>query len=314
VGEQSPRSEWTLLYLLIDPTTGPTNHSQGTVFYVGWAQDTVGLPGAARELLDLGAPEAVPATAPVAVVERVKALWAAGLAPVVRIMTFGGPGQLEDLDGARLAQGWAASLSPRPWSVGRDLPPPKRVVDAESRQLLRHADLTREWAVEDYVTLRDPRPVVLPTEAPVLVAALDLNHHSWSDVAPPGIEMSRRPPVRWWDLERQRRTTALWRWVTSLKEDPLLVLVVRRRSAAEELFPVGLVVGVWSGRVRPDWPRYSSVAVDPEPTGPHLTGLRHALLRGRLTEVDGTPFRFDYALTNVVGRPRPITGAGEPLR
>ena len=314
MGEQSPRSEWTLLYLLIDPTTGPTNHSQGTVFYVGWAHDTVGLPGAARELLDLGAPEAVPATAPVAVVERVKALWAAGLVPVIRIVTFGGPGQLEDLDGARLAGGWAASLSPRPRSVGRDLPPPKRVVDAESRQLLRHADLAREWAVEDYVTLRDPRPVVLPTEVPVLMAGLNLKQYSWSDIAPSGIEFTATPAVRWWDLARGRRTSALWRWVTSLQEDPLLVLVVRRPGAAEELFPVGLVVGVWSGRVRRDRPHERVVAVDPEPIGPHLTELRHALLRGRLTEVDGTPFRFDYALSNVVGRPHPITGAGEPLR
>lgn len=314
MGEQSPRSEWTLLYLLIDPTTGPTNHADGTVFYVGCAQDTVGLPGAARDLLDLGAPEAVPATAPVAVVARVTALWASGVAPLVKILTFGGPGQLEDLDGPRLARGWAASLSPRPLNALPNLPQPKLVVDAESRQLLRHAGMTQEWVVEDYVTLRDPRPVVLPTEVPVLVAGLDLKQLSWSDVAPPGIEMGKPPAPRWWDVARKRHTTALWRWVTSLKEDPLLVLVVRRRQTEEELFPVGLVVGVWSGRVRLDRAHYSFVAVDAEPTGPHLTGLRHALLRGRLTEVDGTPFRFDYSSSNVVGRPGPVTGAGEPLR
>ena len=38
----------------------------------------------------------------------------------------------------------------------------------------------REWAVQDYVTVRTPRRAVLPREVPVLVAWLDLRRYPWS--------------------------------------------------------------------------------------------------------------------------------------
>ena len=38
-GPRSEAGQWFLLRLLIDPTTGPTNHALGTVFHAGVARD-----------------------------------------------------------------------------------------------------------------------------------------------------------------------------------------------------------------------------------------------------------------------------------
>lgn len=296
------RSSWTLLYLLVDPTTGATNHDEGTVFYVGSVEDGFRRTGAVADLLDLNAIEALPDSAPGSVVERVEALWRLGVAPLVRVVSFGGPGQAEVLDGPRLASLWAARLQPRPLNLSPDAAEPLGGRDAESRQVARRTGEVCEWAVEDYVAVRAPRRVALPREVPTLVAGLDLRRHPWADLPMRRLQWTGAPR-RWWDLSARDDTATLYRWVGGLKEPPLLVLAVKN-SPLGELCPNGLVVGVWWGQ------RYRDVSaetirVDPTPVD-SVVALRRRLLGGVLTEEDGAVFSFSTA-HRLTARPRPVT-------
>ncbi|ROR74422.1 hypothetical protein EDD31_2838 [Bogoriella caseilytica] len=68
------------LYLLIDPTTGPTNHARGTVFYVGYrARPNHG------DLDHLARPESLPRVDREAR-DKLVELRAAGVAPVVEVL------------------------------------------------------------------------------------------------------------------------------------------------------------------------------------------------------------------------------------
>lgn len=296
------RSSWMLLYLLVDPTTGPTNHDEGTVLYVGSREDGTRRTQGVANLLDLNAVEALPDSVPEAVVERVAALWAVGVAPLVRVVSFGGPAQAEVLDGPRLAALWATRLRPRPLNFSPGAAEPLLGRDAESRQVGRTGEV-REWAVQDYVAVRAPRRAVLPREVPTLVAGLDLRRYPWSDLPMRGLAWSGAPR-RWWDLSAHDDTAALYRWVGALREPPLLVLAVKN-SPLWELCPDGLVVGVWWGQ------RYRNVSaetirIDPTPVDSDVMALRRRLLGGVLTEEDGAMFGFSTA-HRLTTRPRSVT-------
>ena len=302
-GRRRARSSWTLLYLLVDPTTGATNHDEGTVFYIGFVEDGFRRTGAVPDLLDLNAVEGLRDSVPGPVVERVESLWRLGVAPVVRVVSFGGPGQAEALHGPRLALLWAAKLQPRPLNFSPDAAEPLEGRDAESRQVARRTGEVREWAVENYVAVRAPRRVVLPREVPTLVAGLDLRRHAWAELPMRGLAWTGAPR-RWWDLSARDDTATLYRWVGALREPPLLVLAVKN-SPLGELCPNGLVGGVWWGQ------RYRDVSaetirVDPTPVGPDVMALRRLLLGGVLTEEDGAVFTFSTA-HRLTARPRPVT-------
>ena len=305
-----------MLYLLIDPSTMPTNHAEGTVFYVGSWSDTTSDSGGVRAMLDLALPEALPKNAPAGVAERLAALWEVGVAPLVRVLSFGGPEQVGELDGPRLAWLWASALRPRPLNEPPDPARPASRSGLEERQVTRYGPQSgkwhasrrtvgmREWAVEDYVTVRDPRPVVLPREVPTLVAGLDLKRDAWPELAMVGLEMVGPPRRRWWGVSSYYHADYLWHWVEALREDPLLVLVVRHRPAGE-LCPAGLVVGVWWGQVYRD-DDAGVLRVDPEPVSAEVTAMRRRLLRGVLWEDDQTPFSFASQAQDLVARPRPL--------
>lgn len=297
------RSSWMLLYLLVDPTTGPTNHGEGTIFYVGSRADGSRRTSAVADLLDLNAVEALPGSVPEAVVERVAALWAMGVAPLVRVLSFGGPAQGEVLDGPRLAALWATRLKPRPFTVLSEGVEPQLGRDAESRQIVQRIGEVREWAVQDYVTVRAPRRAVLPREVPVLVAWLDLRRYPWRDWPMRGLEWTGAPR-RWWDLSVSADKAVLYRWVAALREPPLLVLAVKN-SPLWELCPDRLVVGVWWGQPDLDVSA-ETIRIDPIPVDSTVVALRRRLVGGVLTEEDGAVFSSSTA-QRLTTRPRPVT-------
>ena len=291
-----------MLYLLVDPRTGPTNHDEGTIFYVGSCEDGTRRTRAVADLLDLNAVEALLKTVPEAAVRRVAASWAVGVAPLVRVLSFGGPAQGDVLDGPRLAALWATRLRPRPLTAFPGGVEPQLGRDAESRQLERMGEV-REWAVQDYVTVRTPRRAVLPREVPVLVAWLDLRRYPWSGWPMRGLEWTGAPR-RWWDLSSSADKAVLYRWVAALREPPLLVLAVKN-SPLWELCPNGLVVGVWWGRPDLD-DSAETIRIDPVPVDSTVVALRRRLVGGVLTEDDGAVFSSSTA-QRLTARPRSVT-------
>lgn len=100
------------LYLLIDPTTGPTNHARGTVFYVGYRKQ-----GSTRSAADLRAWQSIPNKETEAK-EYAKRLIKAGHEPVVEVIADQFIGEDQPEQAIRLAvAAVAAALHPAPLNV-----------------------------------------------------------------------------------------------------------------------------------------------------------------------------------------------------
>ncbi len=283
-------SEWLLVYLLVDPTTGPTRHPEGTVFHVGWLTDGPGEAGMPEALFDLGAPEAhedVAHEGRDGVAERIEELRARGVAPLVRIVTFGGPRQPPGLN-AEVAAGFCALLF--------GLRPATRVLDGyryefddERTQPGQNARSSpvREWDVEDYVRVRLAETVRLPED----VAALIVPVRPIRDA--PAI--LRATPSAVLAAYRELPGGSSWtsiadrvgRVFTGEVPWPVAVLVVGQRARGE-LMPPGWVLGVWrlAGLQSRD-PNRTVLEVGPDDA--EVVALRRHLVGRVLLLPDGRP-------------------------
>ena len=240
-------SEWLLVYLLVDPTTGPTRHPEGSVFHVGCLTDGPGEAGMPEALLDLGAPEAHEGEAyedQDGVGERIEELRNRGVAPLVRIVTFGGPGQRPGLDAEAVAGFCAMLFGLRP--ATRLLDGYRYEFDDERIQLGQNARSlpVREWDVEDYVRVRLAETVRLPEGVPALIVPVRPIRDAQAILraTPSAVLAAYRelPGGRFWTSMADR----VGRLFSGEVPWPVAVLVVGQRARGE-LMPPGWVLGVW---------------------------------------------------------------------
>lgn len=216
-GHETPKRYPWLVYLLVDPTTTPTNHPQGTVFYVGNRLDLARYEP--LDMRDLLAPESIPEDeAPAR--ERLQALVDEGVDVVIQVVTDSvnyGPRSLE-VTQAQTIGAIVATMHPRP-------------LNTRANGILWSADLAQR--VSDAVELDLPVDAILARtrgEAPLAELATmtqdDLFQASIAQV--PGM--------------RHTPTTA-----ATLRESgprPLLLVVGGHRRPYYKL-PAGFVLGAW---------------------------------------------------------------------
>lgn len=203
------------VYLLIDPTTEPTNHSMGTVFYVG-LHESLPDPGDLRDLL---APEALPEEE-VEARERLRHLLEAGERPLVEVIEGSWPGQPRGSAG-RGAQAAVeivcAALTPRP---------------------LNRAPLSVERLPGSFVqTIMGARQVRLPEDGAILSPLKKL---AGRDYLAMGDEGLFRKYVET-NVSGMQSSAAFAR----VREEPMPLLLIARRGTDPSLFTDGFVLGVW---------------------------------------------------------------------
>lgn len=194
------------VYLLVDPTTPPTNHSLGTVFYVG-LRDHLPEPADLRDAAD---PESLP-KAEVPARERLQSLIDQGVRPVVEVITGAVRHGLESQSFVR------ATLDPPPLNVG-----PTSGIKRLPGDLIRAVSSARE--------------VALPDEGAVLQPVLQLPAEQYWAM---GEDELFRTYVE--TFTGRSRFQALDRG----QEGPLPILLTTRDSTDHLVFPSGFVLGVW---------------------------------------------------------------------
>lgn len=210
-------SDWAL-YLLIDPTTGPTSHPDGTVFYVGRHADAWAL----SRGLDMPVTEDalargvfIPADETQAR-EHAQALRQARVAPIVEYVRDDSEwtGAATPAEQERMSRAVAQALHPHPLNrpaVG---------------QHYAHA------STDDHTL---PPTPALPADAPVHVAYLP----SGLDGTTEEILAFTLADLVWLIPERDTRTGVL---TQTTPEEPVLVLLVTKKPRG---VPAGYVFGAW---------------------------------------------------------------------
>lgn len=204
-----------LIYLVVDPTTGPTNHPRGTVFYVGSRLDLA----EPVDVRDLTAPESIPAAeAPAR--DRLQALVDDGVDVILEFvadtLSYGLRG-VESTLGHTIGT-LVAAMHPRPLNV-------------RNRGILWDASLAMKVA--------DPTPVDLPAEAII--------HRSRGRV--PLAELALMSQDAVFDAEvaavEGLRHTA--RTAKTLADAGPMPLLFNTGGLAEPHYklPVGFVLGAW---------------------------------------------------------------------
>ena len=288
-GPRSEAGQWFLLRLLIDPTTGPTNHALGTVFHAGVARDYRDLTPR-RSLEEAGAPEMLPAGG--AALDRIEWLRGQGRVPLVRVV------QLRD-DKIRLR--WQEQKL-RAWCLeALDLvvgggPAPVRPVELVA---------VSEWGLAEYLRIRAAEPVRLPTDVACVVfqvapsvAGLDLGGSNLSG------RLDGLGVLPFVSAGRSYVEVSSGSRLGVFDPNPVVVVVVRGQPSHSQLRP-GLVVGVGRASLSSAVGRLVERRLDVASDDEEVVALRRHLLHRVLLEP-----RFESGPTAFLLSPDPRDASG----